>query len=92
MLPHHPNPLQGSTRCAGSRTHPVAPHPCPPSLPPTPAPPQETKVLYPMLRPELYCTTLWRQTKGVLLWVMGGGGGGGGRRGWCTGGCSDADC
>ncbi|PNH00222.1 Protein MSP1, partial [Tetrabaena socialis] len=29
----------------------------------------ETKVLYPMLQPDLYCTTLWKQAKGVLLWV-----------------------
>lgn len=50
--------------------------------------PQETKVLYPMLRPELYCTTLWRQTKGVLLWVLLWGRG----RGWRIGDCGDADC
>ncbi|KAG2452360.1 hypothetical protein HYH02_003382 [Chlamydomonas schloesseri] len=28
----------------------------------------ETKVLYPLLRPELYRTTLWKQAKGVLLY------------------------
>ncbi|GLC35438.1 hypothetical protein PLESTB_000207100 [Pleodorina starrii] len=28
----------------------------------------ETKVLYPLMRPELYRTTLWKQTKGVLLY------------------------
>ncbi|GLI61849.1 hypothetical protein VaNZ11_004357 [Volvox africanus] len=28
----------------------------------------ETKLLYPLMRPELYRTTLWKQTKGVLLY------------------------
>ncbi|MEW5300731.1 MAG: hypothetical protein WDW36_003641 [Sanguina aurantia] len=28
----------------------------------------ELKMLYPLQCPELYCTTLWRQTKGVLLY------------------------
>lgn len=26
------------------------------------------QVLLPLQRPDLYCTTLWRQTKGVLLY------------------------
>ncbi|KXZ47290.1 hypothetical protein GPECTOR_36g17 [Gonium pectorale] len=29
---------------------------------------EETKVLYPLTRPELYRTTLWKQAKGVLLY------------------------
>jgi ATP-dependent 26S proteasome regulatory subunit len=48
----------------------------------------ELKVLYPMMKPDLYSTTLWKQTKGVLFYGPPGTGktmlakvGCGGRRG-----------
>lgn len=28
----------------------------------------EEKVIAPLMHPSIYCTTLWRQTKGVLLY------------------------
>lgn len=51
------------------RLHPFAPVPSRPApILPCPLLAQGTKVLRPLTRPELYSTTLWRPTKGVLFY------------------------